>query len=154
MANTELAEKIYEFIKANPERHNQAEWAVEADSECGTQACVAGWAAIIGLNLPLMERVIPTYFSDCSCCPDEPGYTEYYYDEPEESWSSAAERELGISGQLAGWLFRGTGDRRRTVEAVRMLADGAEESDIIKHLKGDAALMPCTLGCCEGLDED
>ena len=37
MRNIELLEKTMQFIKDNPEKHDQARW-------CGTAQCFAGWA--------------------------------------------------------------------------------------------------------------
>ena len=153
MTNTELAEKVHAFITLNPDQYQQSDWTLESESECGTRACVAGWAAILGRDLPLKSRIIPGYVSNCSCCPTEEPYTEYYYDEPSDSWQDAGRQELGISEHLASYLFRGTNNEKRTVEAVRMLADGDAEEDIIEHLTGYTG-GTCNLGCCDLDNED
>lgn len=44
--NTELMIKVRDHIVAHPEQHDQATWAEK--TECGTTACVAGWALILG----------------------------------------------------------------------------------------------------------
>lgn len=43
--NTELARKVRDQILLEPDSHRQDVWAEETD--CGTTACVAGWACII-----------------------------------------------------------------------------------------------------------
>ncbi len=41
----ELAAEIVNVIKAHPEQHFQASWG--EGNECGTTACIAGWAAFL-----------------------------------------------------------------------------------------------------------
>ncbi len=49
MPNREMAKRVLEHIKANPEQHDQSDWVVDEDggTGCGTVACVAGWAYIL-----------------------------------------------------------------------------------------------------------
>jgi len=47
----ELAEKILQQITEDPESHNQDIWATTSGySECGTVACIAGWAVEFNRN--------------------------------------------------------------------------------------------------------
>lgn len=44
--NTDLLNRIADQIELHPETHQQDEWFYSA-SECGTRACIAGWACIL-----------------------------------------------------------------------------------------------------------
>jgi hypothetical protein len=43
MPNVELLQKTMQFIKDNPDKHDQSTWI----NECGTTACFAGWACML-----------------------------------------------------------------------------------------------------------
>lgn len=42
----ELAQKVIDHVKANPEKHYQGTWVTSAGS-CGTAACLAGWCVLL-----------------------------------------------------------------------------------------------------------
>jgi len=46
MPNAELAYRVLDHIKANPEEWDQSFWA--SKRPCGTVACFAGWTVILG----------------------------------------------------------------------------------------------------------
>lgn len=51
----ELAEKVLRQVTEDPETHFQATWVFGADQpvstgECGTTACLAGWAVVLNAN--------------------------------------------------------------------------------------------------------
>lgn len=53
----ELAEKVLKQVTKHPERHFQATWVFGADQpvstgECGTTACLAGWAVVLNAKNP------------------------------------------------------------------------------------------------------
>lgn len=60
--NLELAKRVRQIIRDNPERHNQSTWfsdneTLPNDPSCGTTACLAGWvAALDGYTLKEMDR--------------------------------------------------------------------------------------------------
>jgi hypothetical protein len=52
--NVPLLRKVKKHILAEPRRLEMNNWAVNVDEEeapCGTQACIAGWAVILGKGL-------------------------------------------------------------------------------------------------------
>lgn len=145
MVNAALAAKIYGFISVNPKQHEQADWHLSSSEDaCGTTACVAGWATILGRELPLKTRVVSP---GCSCCPT---YTTYYYEEPVESWEAAGREELGIGLPLSRNLFYRQ-DNVRAREALKMLSEGKSEEEVNTYLVGEPPSdepRQCSLGCC------
>jgi hypothetical protein len=53
MANNTNFDTVMNFIRSNPEKHNQNEWVWSEDTgllienDCITTACIAGWTAIL-----------------------------------------------------------------------------------------------------------
>lgn len=47
MANLENLKAVREYIRANPEKHEQRFWAQQKKNECGTALCLAGTAALL-----------------------------------------------------------------------------------------------------------
>lgn len=43
--NTELARRVLDHVRMNPEQHDQDHWGER--NECGTSACIAGWTIIL-----------------------------------------------------------------------------------------------------------
>lgn len=101
-----LAEKILQRITEDPESHNQNTWTADSDSaECGTQACIAGWAVAFNrhdgenehLALSRLARELDT-----------------------KVWYDYVGRELlGLSRRAANDLFYASDNR----QARRMLAE-------------------------------
>lgn len=54
MPNAQLAYDVLDHIDADPESWNQGTWFTRPPgaTDCGTQACFAGWAAILSGHLP------------------------------------------------------------------------------------------------------
>ena len=65
---SQVAEKILDIITEEPDRWNQSEWYIESPlhdgddytHECGTQACVAGWATVLTAGRKVLGA--PSYF--------------------------------------------------------------------------------------------
>ncbi len=103
MANTALAKEILSLLKLHPEKHDQQNWVKdrylddneEAGTECGTTACIAGWATILHYGLKPKTR------------PAHDGGRRVYYEVPEDlaDWECAGAEALGLSFDLGSWLF-------------------------------------------------
>lgn len=98
--NIELAEQVLEQITEHPETHCQEVWGSKAPG-CGTQYCVAGWAA--ALNARFQDRLL--WLDD--------GHLEYVNtcdDDGRDKVVSIpvyARRALGLSRKQANRLFYG-----------------------------------------------
>lgn len=116
--NVELAQQVLDQITRFPESHNQmlVHEGVNKSREdyvCGTAACVAGWAASFAGRTAFEE--------------DDYG-RPYIYIKDDGDWYDTGRDELGISEQMAAWLFLASSNAK----AVDMLgylidADGDEE---------------------------
>jgi hypothetical protein len=51
--NAELAYRVWDHILANPDQHASDVWIYRGDPECGTAACVAGWACLLSGDEPV-----------------------------------------------------------------------------------------------------
>lgn len=119
--NNALLRKVGDVIAAEPHRYDQAEWFND-ENECGTTACVAGWAVL------LHDGDVPR---------DPHGYVhEHRIDE-------LAQDYLGLDDYTAEELFGGLWhpagyrpfySRRRQARLVRdalyRLADGASICEV------------------------
>lgn len=136
MANIELAEKILKLITTKPELHDQTSWSGhgEADDpnqdyqECGTTACIAGWATILHHNLEPIKREFPaTDFYNA--------YYTYSFSPPNgQDWDVVGRDALGIGSALATQLFLETNNE----EAVAALADivaGVDEDEVTERIR-------------------
>lgn len=102
----ELAEKILQRITEDPESHNQDVWAgTSGYSECGTVACIAGWAVEFNRNEGEDEyRALDRLGAELNAPP----------------WYDSVGRELlGLDRPAANGLFYTSGNR----QARRKLAE-------------------------------
>lgn len=49
--NAELAYRVLDHIDADPEQHDQKVW-IKRVNDCGTAACLAGWACLLSGDRP------------------------------------------------------------------------------------------------------
>jgi hypothetical protein len=52
--NAALAYRVLDHIDAHPEQHDQNVW-VEEGRDCGTAACLAGWAVLLSGDEPIFD---------------------------------------------------------------------------------------------------
>jgi hypothetical protein len=110
---------VAERILANPENHEQAGWIMnlqgksttymtlaELAQDCGTAACVAGWAVILTVPPQMTVRDFAAEY--------EGGFEGY------------AREALGLSPSEAAGLFYGSNDYAR--ERIQFLAEHPEVS--------------------------
>lgn len=117
---------VADIIEQHPEAHDQSVWAesviryrenvyegsplyVSEQRDCGTVACVAGWA--VACSPPALVKSAKPYVWI-----REDGTRE------EASWSAAGAKALGIDQELADDLFAAGVQRDQLVKALRMLA--------------------------------
>lgn len=103
---SQVAEKILDIITEDPDRWNQSEWYIESPlhdgddytHECGTQACVAGWATVITVG-----RRTPTG-----------GPASYFV---------AGQKALGLNEHQADWLFDCTRNKEEVITKLTEIKD-------------------------------
>jgi hypothetical protein len=128
--NTELAERIIGQILMEPERFDMGEWVSETGTigqlreNCGTSACIAGWAAM--LTLPLNARVGGDRATRVFLC-----------DGTDEPVSVAAERALGLEPDVADVLFTETGDDEAVVALKFLIGNPDATGDDLKNFLDD-----------------
>jgi hypothetical protein len=83
MANIEALKKTRDFIKANPDQHDQESW------HCGTSACIAGHASLLHGAYLRQGRYDPEMWAN-----GRPVHTSGY-----------AAEVLGLTGRQASYLF-------------------------------------------------
>lgn len=67
--NKELLQKVRDHILEEPRRYNQETYFTEeTDAPCGTAACIAGWAVLLGQGEP-SRAPCPCDDSDCMGLP-------------------------------------------------------------------------------------
>lgn len=132
--NAELGTKIRDFIVTNPKRHWQKDWTEENPEECGTTACLAGWACIIGMELPLRQSDPRRWDAETGTWVPYPG--NFFWREPAGGWGDNATTLLGISQDMADALFLRT-DNETALDALTMLIDGEDEWDVIRFIDRD-----------------
>lgn len=103
----ELAQKIYTQITRHPESHNQEVWINQASrrAECGTQACVAGWAVTFNFpdgTLDTSFVIDPEHYRARSALADR-------LDVRDRSYYTLAKHLLGLNHGEACDLFHGDG---------------------------------------------
>lgn len=134
--NTELMQKVLDHIKAHPELHNQGTWTTggETDNpsegawECGTSACIAGWASIFHYDLKPVREEESFFTYD-----GEKVYYEWNYHLPNINmeWKTEGQSALGISDETADALFLGCGDAV-AIRALEDLLAGVDEK-VVTH---------------------
>lgn len=103
--NVDLLNETMQFIKDNPERHDQANW-------CGTAQCFAGWAvALDGWNVDQREGMASK-------------------DGVQLSVPEAALKSLGMPvAAESWWLFRGG----NTVEMLELMVKDLSNGETLDH---------------------
>lgn len=105
MTPQEVAKKILKIVTENPGMHNQDGWGEK--TECGTSACVAGWAAIVTNNAEWRKM--------------QGGFN--LITTTEESFAELGERVLGLSFHDSRALFYSC-NNSQAVQALDYLAAG------------------------------
>jgi hypothetical protein len=103
MPNIELLKRVRAQITEHPETHNQRVWAKR--TECGTTACVAGWAVL--LAHPDAELTALDCFNGMSC-------GVLLSDGTERAFNMYGAELLGLTPDQRYWLF----DEERTTPEV------------------------------------
>ena len=123
--NTELAERIIGQILMEPERFDMGEWVSETGTigqlreNCGTSACIAGWAAM--LTLPPEAQVTSM------------GCTVVYSDGTIEPVSAAAERALWLEPDVADVLFSYPDDDEAVVALKFLIGNPDADGDDLQN---------------------
>jgi hypothetical protein len=118
MSTTARLLLVAQILEEHPERHNQEvfvapemtfhgeepepTWVAE-HRNCGTAACVAGWAVASSPPALIRNAHDPKFIG-------------------EVTWESAGARALGIDYDLASLLFDSENTRPRLIKALRVLA--------------------------------
>lgn len=106
----ELAEKILEQIDRHPESHEQAHWGEK--TECGTSACICGWAALINEDAHY-EPLFAGSTHDILVLNSGAG----------DDWINYGAKVLGLSVMDADRLFMNT-NNEEAKEALKYIAKG------------------------------
>ncbi len=132
MTTSERLLAVADLIEAHPERWDQQTWADTSDDtpesptgqvgrgpECGTTACVAGWAV----------RLSPSELID-----------------GELDWEGAGAVALGLSPDLAKAIFAGSYAPVSMPATLRLLAGLAEPRTLLAAIRAGANLRGADLG--------
>jgi hypothetical protein len=128
--DVEVAEGLVRFLLDHPNAHQQRMWITPTEQgielldtlpvdpaaivDCGTTACLAGWAVILdGARLRTQDRVqFPRVVMD-----REAKVGSYDYAWNQETLVDYAQQLLGLNDEEVGWLFyMQLGDGTRTAE--------------------------------------
>lgn len=161
MFNEAVAQQVYNLITNKPDKFRMSDWitttsegygiddtvtrAVEDSIEislCGTTACLAGHAAIIGDRVNLLMVPASDDWDD--------DYFYAHFTQGDVWWEQAGVNALGISERLGQLLFFRSEDNARN--ALRLLLEtGGDEEATIDYLKW---AMTAESGCpgCPGCD--
>lgn len=115
--NRRLFRRVYDYVVAHPERHDQGDWSKASD--CGTTRCVGGWA----LHFHRPDQSL------WKTAEDLVGSTF--------SLATGAAQLFGLDELEAGFLFY-EADDAQAVELCRRYATGGRKSAdrYIKSLEG------------------
>ena len=122
-AAQELAQQVRDQIMFHPETHNQSVWFQRM--ECGTTACVAGWACMLAGDEVNAEDI-----TGLSVYTVSPNFTWRQFDGVKtiQSIPSRAQDLLGLNGYIQEWLFHENRSREEVIQALDYLAKGDQES--------------------------
>lgn len=130
--NIALMRDVLKHINEHPETHDQSQWHDPGATddytlgawECGTTACVGGWATILKHGIQ-PERDEDTYYEG------EPMWTwRYYLPEGFGDWMEAGRDALEIGYDLAKEMFLHT--TNGTVKLMLQdLIDGVNEEEVM-----------------------
>lgn len=90
--NKELAIRVRDSIRAEPEKHRQNSYGT-TDPDCGTTMCIGGWAIVLSGN-------IAYEWEDWG-----EGYRELDVSDPDSNMFDSASEALGLSQDAANDLF-------------------------------------------------
>lgn len=130
--NIDLAKKVYAHITAHPDQFDMDQFAdVAPDSECGTSACIAGWAQVLSGQFkivvkpmldndgnPVVRHGHPVQYADFERVAGQPT--------PDDEDNHDMGRELlGITDDQAHELFY-TDSNAEAVQLLHHLIDEAQ----------------------------
>lgn len=122
--DVEAAERLVRFLVEHPQGHEQRMWITPTDAgiamldalpvdpaalvDCGTTACIAGWAVILdGARVRTQDRAL---FPRIVMNPDaEIGSYDYAWNQ--ETLVDYAQQVLGLNRDEVDWLFYMTSER-------------------------------------------
>lgn len=136
VGNLELLNKTMEFIKANPEQHDQGNW-ISHEGTCGTTMCFAGHAAALsGAQVP--EEYEPWRINP------ETGQLDLYG----EFVSDYAAKVLDVSADEESFIFMcmDEGDLENRVKFVAEAWEKGKRANIYNYPGMDE---DCSCGCCD-----
>lgn len=113
--NIELLETTMQFIKDNPEKHNQTSYV----DICGTASCFAGWALELAGELERVNKINAEQNRTGAWYTDRayPGLA---------IWGAEAARILGLNRDEARMLFSECNSRDQIEELVKELVNGED----------------------------
>jgi hypothetical protein len=120
VANAERLLDVLTFLAAHPERHDQNFWLKKRD--CGTVACLAGWAVLRNGYVEHYAPEIPDFFRGV-----------YRSDDPHQELrhvSYVAEEVLGLTPDEGARLF----DEQNTLTDLWRLADEFTDGEVSRLL--------------------
>lgn len=133
------------FLKSNPAKHNQMQWAVapkvELDPEhrsqdirftCGTTACAAGWTSLLAGDV----------LADAGSYDHEDANGMLFYrvgqvmtpEGEEVPIGQRAMELLGLDSHVAKALFHNKNSKLAVLKALKMLIDGKVDDEVIDYL--------------------
>lgn len=135
------------WLKSNPDKHDQTQWALAPDEEfershrgqdvrfsCGTKACAAGWVSLLaGDVLDTTGRARDSFGT---------GDTVYYRagavitPEGREVYIGRRAAELlGLTDYMASILFHQSNKAQDLLKALKWLASGRPDGEVIEMLE-------------------
>ena len=128
LRGADLADYLHTFLVKNPDKHNQTEWG----SECGTTACIAGWAGIITNNAKYeWEHYQDDDYSE-EWLELKVTHPDFHMD-----FDGLGAHLLGLSWSDANRLFH-TFDKEQALAALKQVADtGKIDWDLLPKVEYD-----------------
>lgn len=143
---------IADLVEEFPHLHDQEHWETLPEEEpCGTKACIAGWACILGTDdfkqkslkvgdadekgifwIP-KKRVLREYEGMEQDVVEDLSYSGRINRLSNSYYSSTGAELLGLDGYESDLLFHGEGrprDDMSVSEALRAIANGADVADV------------------------
>lgn len=111
--NVPFMRKVLEYLETNPQKHEQGCWAwtdvttieaIDTSYDCGTVACMAGWAVLLSGTGRWYNSVC------CEACASTPEL-EAVIDGISYQVQEGAEKLLGLTWEQADRLFSGGNSR-------------------------------------------
>lgn len=121
-ATREMASLVENQIRMHPETHNQRVWV----SDCGTTACVAGWAVqLAGYHEFVTTNPIFALMTH-----------EVLVDGEPRSISTVARHLLGINNDEEDWLFSDTRCRDEVLDGLIAVREG-DSTKLLELIRGN-----------------